>query len=60
MYEKIDGMLKKQKGTDFVVVMRNFNAEVGEERTEEVTGSYALEKKTSEGRDWCNIARNKI
>src|ERR1700761_4611735 len=49
MYENMDEMIKKQKGTDFVMVMGDFNAEVAEERREGVTGSYGLGERNERG-----------
>ena len=45
LYDQLDEILGKQKGTDNVVVMGDFNAVVGEGKEDRVVGNFGLGKK---------------
>ena len=49
MYEKVEELLCKEKGSDFVVVMGDFNAVVGEGRDESVVGKFGLGTRNERG-----------
>jgi hypothetical protein len=49
MYDKMDELIEKQKGTDFLVIMGDFNAVVGEGKEETFVGSYGLGKRNLRG-----------
>ena len=46
--DQIEEILGKQKGTDNVIVMGDFNAVVGEGKEERVVGKFGLGKETIE------------
>ena len=45
IYEEIEDMLGSEKGNDYIIVMGDFNAVVGEDERKGVTGKYGLGKK---------------
>ena len=49
MYSKLDELLDKQKGTDNVVILGDWNAVVGEGREDKEVGSFGLGKRNSRG-----------
>ena len=49
MYEKLEEMIKKQKGTDYLVVMGDWNAVVGEGEPDECVGQYGLGVRNNRG-----------
>src|SRR6476661_696398 len=48
LYDQLDEILGKQKGTDNVIVMGDFNAVVGEGKEDRVVGKFGLRKETTE------------
>jgi exonuclease III len=50
LYEKLSEMMKKVKGTDYLVVMGDWNAVVGEETENKCVGGYGLGQKNSRGK----------
>ena len=48
LYEQLEEILGKQKGTDNVIVMGDFNAVVGKGKEDKVVGSLYQEKETTE------------
>ena len=49
MYEQLDEIVYKQKGTDYVVIMGDMNAVVGEGRDEMEVGKFGLGKRNDRG-----------
>ena len=49
MYEQLDGIIGKQKGTEYVVIMGDLNAVVGEGRDEIAVGKFGLGKRNARG-----------
>ena len=49
MYEQLDEIVCKQKGTDYVVIMGDMNAVVGEGRNEMEVGKFGLGKRNDRG-----------
>jgi hypothetical protein len=61
MYEKLEELLREQKGSDYVVIMGDWNAMVGEGREELVVGKFGLGVRNERGEqmvDFCK--RNKL
>ena len=55
-YEKLGDVKQQYKGQDFIIVMGDFNAKVGEQRLENITGGYGLGVKNQNGErliEWC-------
>ena len=48
LYDQLEEILGKQKGTDNVIVMGDFNAVVGEGKEDRVVGKFGLRKRTNE------------
>jgi len=49
VYENIDKIIENVKGEENLVVMGDWNAVVGEEKVNNVTGAYGLEKRNKRG-----------
>src|SRR6476469_9680538 len=49
LYDQLEEILGKQKGTDNVIVMGDFNAAVGEGKEDRVVGKYGLGKRNDKG-----------
>jgi hypothetical protein len=49
MYEKLEEIIKKQKGTEYLVVMGDWNAVVGEGEPDECVGQYGLGERNNRG-----------
>jgi hypothetical protein len=49
MYDSIDEIIKKVKGTDYLIIMGDWNAVVGEGKEGKCVGDYGLGKKNDRG-----------
>ena len=49
VYDQLEEILGKQKGTDNVIVMGDFNAVVGESKEDRVVGKFGLGKRNDRG-----------
>src|SRR6476619_416476 len=49
LYDQLEEILGKQKGTDNIIVMGDFNAVVGEGRKDRVVGKFGLGKRNDRG-----------
>src|SRR6476469_10291336 len=49
LYDQLEEILGKQKGTDNVIVMGDFNAVVGEGREDRVVGKFGIGKRNDRG-----------
>src|SRR6476619_503267 len=49
LYDQLEEILGKQKGTDNVIVLGDFNAVVGEGKEDRVVGKFGLEKRNDRG-----------
>ena len=49
MYERLEGMLDRTKGTDYVVIMGDWNAVVGEKAEGKFIEKYGLGKRNNSG-----------
>ena len=52
MYERIEEVLSKQKGTDHVVIMGDWNAIVGQGREGREVGEFGLGLRNDGDRSW--------
>ena len=60
MYEQIEEMIKKEKATDQVIIMGDWNAVVGERREGDEIGDYGLGKRNERGQmlvDFCKMMK---
>src|SRR6476619_7890448 len=49
LYDQLEEILGKQKGTDNVIVIGDFNAVVGEDKEDRVVGKFGLGKRNGRG-----------
>ena len=61
VYEQLEELLKEQKGSDYVVIMGDWNAVVGEGREELTVGKFGLGKRNQRGEEMVDFCkRNKL
>ena len=63
MYEQIEELIKKEKATDQVIIMGDWNAVVGEGREEKEVGEFGLGKRNERGQalvDFCKRSKMMI
>lgn len=59
MYEKIEELVDKQKGSDNVIVMGDWNAVVGEGREDNVVGQFGLGRRNDRGEKLVEFCKRK-
>jgi endonuclease/exonuclease/phosphatase family metal-dependent hydrolase len=59
IYEELEELIDKEKGNDYLVVMGDFNAVVGEGRDEQEIGSFGLGKRNERGQALLEFCRRK-
>ncbi len=57
VYERIEEILEKTKGTDYTILMGDWNASVGEGREENIVGKYGLGKRNNRGEKLVEFCR---
>ena len=50
LYDQLEEILGKQKGTDNVIAMADFNAVVGEDKEDKVVGKFGVGKRNVRGK----------
>src|SRR6476469_4076439 len=58
LYDQLEEILDKQKGTDSVIVMGNFNAVVEEGKEDRVVENFGLEKRNDRGEKLIEFCKN--
>jgi hypothetical protein len=57
MYDQLEELIDKQKGTDSVIIMGDWNAVVGEERDGKEVGEFGLGKRNDRGEQLVDFCR---
>ena len=57
VYDRIEGILEKTKGTDYTILMGDWNASVGEGRELNIVGKYGLGKRNEGGEKLVEFCR---
>jgi hypothetical protein len=57
IYEQIEDLIKKEKATDQVIVLGDWNAVVGEGREGKVVGEFGLGKRNERGQELVNFCK---
>jgi exonuclease III len=57
LYEQIEDLLKRQRGRDNVIVMGDWNANVGEGKDEKEVGTFGLGKRNDRGEKLVEFCR---
>ena len=57
MYEEIEQLMEQEKGSDYLVVMGDFNAVIGEGRDGVEVGEYGLGKRNDRGEKLVEFCR---
>ena len=63
LYEEMERLIGKEKGNDYLVIMGDWNAVVGEEKDENEVGSFGLGKRNDRGQmmvEFCRRMKLKI
>ena len=58
IYEQLDEILQKVKGTEYSIIMGDWNAVVGEGREEDCVGKYGLGKRNNRGNRLVEFCKN--
>ena len=59
MYEELEELMEKEKGTDHLLILGDFNAVVGEGRDEKEVGGYGLGKRNDRGQMLVEFCRRR-
>jgi exonuclease III len=63
LYEEMEGLIAKEKGNDYLVILGDWNAVVGEEKVESETSRFGLGKRNDRGQmivEFCRRMKLKI